>query len=125
MKSEKEKVFVAKIALRELPLDWVHQIQETCVKVVVSPLHCFELVNGTSTICEPHYHFMIFDLPGTVAVSRLLAMLNLWNFDVATSPRAFARHMCHLDNPDLVKYRVEDVLCFNGANYTSLIKEEN
>ena len=38
------------------------------------------------------------------------------------SVRAYARYLCHLDSPDKVCYRTEDVLSLSGADYNTMIQ---
>ena len=41
------------------------------------------------------------------------------------SVRAYARYLCHLDSPDKVCYRTEDVLSLSGADYNTMMADEH
>ena len=39
--------------------------------------------------------------------------------------RAYARYLCHLDNPEKAQYSINDVICCCGADYYSLIQSSS
>lgn len=104
------------------PDDWITKLQEQCVPALISPMHNRD-INADGTPKKEHYHVMImfegvktekqarevFELIGGVGVEPIKCL------------RAYARYLCHLDNPDKAQYDVSDVISCAGADYYSMI----
>lgn len=104
------------------PKDWKVILQEACVPALVSPIHN-EDVNSDGEIKKEHYHVMIlFDGVKTQEqAGEVFSLIGGVGVEPINSVRAYARYLCHLDNPDKVHYRIEDVLSLSGADYNTMI----
>lgn len=104
------------------PKDWETILQEQCVPALISPIHNMD-VNTNGEIKKEHYHVMIlFDGVKTQEQAReVFSVIGGVGVEPVKSVRAYARYLCHLDNPDKVRYRIEDVLALSGADYSAMI----
>ncbi len=104
------------------PADWKRILQEVCVPALVSPIHNQD-VNSDGEIKKEHYHVMIlFDGVKTQEQAQeVFSLIGGVGVESIKSVRAYARYLCHLDNPDKVHYRTDDVLSLSGADYSTLI----
>lgn len=104
------------------PKDWLYQLDEMHIDAFVSPEHNKD-VNPNGEPKKAHWHILInfatlkskdqvkevFDLIGGVGAERV------------SSFRNYARYLCHLDNPDKVKYNEDDVKTFGSLDYMDII----
>lgn len=104
------------------PKNWKMILQEQCVPALVSPIHDMD-VNSDGEIKKEHYHVMIlFDGVKTQEQAReVFSVIGGVGVEPVKSVRAYARYLCHLDNPDKVRYQIEDVLALSGADYSAMI----
>lgn len=51
--------------------------------------------------------------------------INLTFVKPIRSPRGAGRYLTHMDSPDKVRYSDDDVVCFGGADWQSLIESED
>lgn len=104
------------------PADWKMILQEVCVPALVSPVHNQD-VNSDGEIKKEHYHVMIlFDGVKTQEQAQeIFSAIGGVGAEPVKSVRAYARYLCHLDNPDKVRYRTDDVISLSGADYSTLI----
>lgn len=104
------------------PSDWLRILGEECVPCFVSPLHDQDL-NPTGEPKKAHYHVMfMFDGVKTQAqVKEITDKIGGVGLKVLNSARAYARYLCHLDNPDKVEYSKDDVIQFGGLDYHLII----
>lgn len=107
---------------KNTPENWLDLLGEFAVPAFVSPLHDMD-VNPTGEVKKAHYHVMImFEGVKTVDQAKeVFAPIGGVGCEPVQSVRAYARYLCHLDNPDKAKYKPEDVRCFGGADYTTTI----
>ncbi len=104
------------------PENWKKIIGESKVPVLISPLHDKDK-NATGEDKKAHYHIMVmYEGPKTVEqASEFFNSFGGVGCEVVKSARAYARYLCHLDNPDKAQYDIGDVIAFGGADYISLI----
>lgn len=104
------------------PADWKMILQEECVPALVSPIHDKD-VNADGEIKKEHYHVMIlFDGVKTQEQAQeIFSAIGGVGVEPIKSVRSYARYLCHLDNPDKVRYRTDDVVSLSGADYSTLI----
>lgn len=104
------------------PLDWIVKLQEQCVPAFISPLHDRD-VNADFTKKKPHHHVQLC-FTGVKSISQAREVIEIIG-GVGVEPikcaSAYARYLCHLDNPDKAKYAIEDIICCAGADYYSMI----
>lgn len=101
---------------------WKNILAEQCVPCFVSPLHDCD-VNADGEIKKEHYH-ILFVFDGKKSFSQVEEICNLIGsvgLEAVNSTRAYARYLCHLDNPDKHQYLPDDVLQFGGSDYISII----
>lgn len=102
--------------------DWFNILGEQCVPCFVSPLHDCDC-NADGEVKKAHYH-VLFTFDGkksSLQVQEIVDLIGGVGLEAVNSTRAYARYLCHLDNPEKHQYKVEDVVQFGGADYISLI----
>lgn len=104
------------------PSNWQDILTEQFVPAFVSPLHNAD-VNPTGEVKKPHYHVVImFDGVKTLDQAKeIFEKIGGVGCEIVQSIRGYSRYLCHLDNPEKSQYKQEDVRCFCGADYTSVI----
>lgn len=104
------------------PDNWKELLKESKVPIFISPLHDKD-INPTGEPKKPHYHVMaMYDGKKSVEqVSEFFKTFGGVGCEVVSSSRAYARYLCHLDNPEKAQYKTTDVLSVGGANYRVLI----
>lgn len=105
------------------PDNWRELVQETFLEAFISPLHDKDVLpDGTPK--KAHYH-VVLAWPGPTTYSNAKTVIQSFGGviqpKVIGSLRGVCRYLCHLDNPDKAQYKIEDVVCFNGANYVDVI----
>lgn len=102
--------------------DWIIKLKEQCVPALISPLHD-EDVNIDGTQKKEHYHVMIlFDGVKTQEQAKeVFETFGGIGVEPVKSVRAYARYLCHLDNPEKAQYKIKDVITCAGADYHALI----
>ena len=105
------------------PEDWMQIIADIHAPVLVSPLH--QDIKPDGTMKKPHFHvlFMFESVKDYESqVKPLFDSFGGVGREIVNSARGYARYLCHLDDHDnKVKYSVEDVLSFGGADYRAII----
>lgn len=104
------------------PENWMEILGEKCIPVMISPLHDSDL-NPTGEVKKPHYH-VLFNFEGKKSYDQVMEFVSLIagvGLEPVGSTRGYARYLCHLDNPEKAQYRPQDVKCYGGADYMSII----
>lgn len=101
---------------------WIDILGEQCVPCFVSPLHNCDC-NADGELKKEHYHILfVFDgKKSKDQVQEICDLIGSVGLETVNSTRAYARYLCHLDNPEKHQYNVDDVISFGGADYISLI----
>lgn len=105
------------------PPNWITIIADLKVPAFISPLHEYD-VNPDGELKKPHYHIMLM-FEGKKSEEQ-------WNYykslfggigsEIILSKKAYARYLCHLDNPEKHQYSKADVISLCGADYDEVIK---
>lgn len=103
--------------------DFLDILSDLKIPCLVSPLHDKD-INPTKEIKKAHYHIiLLFDSVKTIEQAReVIFTFKGVGCEAVKSLRAYARYLCHLDNPDKAQYSIDDVVSFFGADYLSLIE---
>ena len=114
--------FATVIYPESAPIDWKVRLQEQCVPAFISPLHD-EDINADGTKKKKHYHVIImFDgVKSEKQAKEVFDTIGGVGVEVIKCVRAYARYLCHLDNPDKAQYDIADVISCSGADYYTLI----
>ena len=119
------------------PDNWEELIEESCMDVLVSPLHDKD-TNRNGELLKPHRHVLLL---GSAIMSRATAadIMEAWgvvvqrqspkpgiqdNFKV-TNKVTEARYLCHLDSRTKYQYSPDDVLAFGNIDYNRLIRRKS
>lgn len=104
------------------PENWREIISESKIPVFISPLHDKDL-NATGEPKKPHHHVIsMYESPKTEAQAReFFKSFGGVGCETVKSVRAYARYLCHLDNPEKAQYSIDDVLSYGGADYIHAI----
>ena len=107
------------------PENWKEKVQETLLQAFISPLHDKDIVNnGTGEKKKPHHH-VILQWAGPTTYSNAKKIMAEFGGVIQPkkigSLRGAVRYLCHLDNPEKAPYSQEDVICYNGADYYTVI----
>lgn len=104
------------------PSDWRDVLTDQFVPAFVSPLHDKD-IDPLSQPKKPHYHVVVMydGVKSIDQVQDLFAKIGGVGCEVVQSMRGYARYLCHLDNPEKVRYCQDDVTCYCGADYASVI----
>lgn len=104
------------------PENWQELLGEQCVPAFISPLHDQD-INPTGEPKKPHYHvILMFDSVKTEEQAKeVFTLIGGVGCEPVKSLRAYARYLCHLDNPEKVQYDTSLVRQFGGADYMDLI----
>lgn len=97
-------------------------IDDWHVSCFLSPLHDLDKNNDGSDK-KPHYHLMImFKGPKSPdQVNQLLDQVGGVGLEKIMDTVGMARYLCHLDQPEKVRYNVKDVKEFGGADYLDTV----
>lgn len=100
------------------PKNWQEIISESKIPVFISPLHDKD-VNPNGEPKKPHFHVMVmYEGPKTKEqATEFFKSFGGVGCEVVNSIRGYSRYLLHLDNPEKAQYKLEDVVCFGGADY--------
>ena len=104
------------------PENWKSALQEQCIPAFISPLHDNDL-NTNGELKKGHFHVMLlFDGVKTQEqVQEIFTLIGGVGIEPVNCVRAYARYLCHLDNPEKAQYDIKDVLSYSGADYSTII----
>ena len=122
MEKKRTRNWATVVYTESAPIEWKRILQEQCVPALVSPAHNLD-VNSDGEIKKEHYHVMLlFDGVKTQEQAKeVFSVIGGVGTEPVKSVRAYARYLCHLDSPDKVRYRIEDVISLSGADYSTMI----
>lgn len=121
-KDSRTRNFATVIYPESAPDNWLDILSDHHVPCLVSPYHDSDL-NPDGVVKKPHYHVLLaFEGPKTVQqASDIFTTIGGVGCEIIKSFRAYARYLCHLDNPDKHQYCIDDVLQFGGIDYYDII----
>ncbi len=122
MENKRTRNYATVVYPESAPADWKVLLQEQCVPAIISPIHDRD-INTDGTLKKKHFHVMIlFDGTKTKEqAGEVFSVIGGVGIEPIKCTRAYARYLCHLDNPDKAKYAIEDVISCAGADYYSMI----
>ena len=102
--------------------NWKDILQELKIPALISPIHDKD-INPTNEKKKPHYHILLsFEgKKSTNQVKEIFEKIGGVGCEVVSSMRAYARYLCHLDNPEKAQYNVDNVISLGGLNYRTII----
>ena len=102
--------------------DCIDKLNELHIPCLISPWHDKD-VNPTGELKKAHRHVLInFDSVKTrKQCQELIEKIGGVGCEVVMSNRAYARYLCHLDNPEKHQYDINDVKSIGGIDYIELI----
>lgn len=104
------------------PDEWIMKLQEQCVPALISPLHDKD-INADGTRKKEHHHVIILfeGLKTCEQAKEVFSVISGVGIEPLKCTRAYARYLCHLDNPEKAQYDIEDVISCSGADYMAMI----
>lgn len=107
-----------------LPPNWEDIINQHHISWFCSPLHDADL-NADESEKKPHYH-IIFNFETLKSYEQVIEItkgeLNSTVPQIVKSMRGYIRYFLHLDNPEKTQYKLEDIRCFGGADYSTYLE---
>lgn len=105
------------------PDNWREMLREMLVPGFISPLHDGD-INADGTPKKPHWHVLLTfkGLKSYDQVKEITDSLNAPAPQVCKDIRAYARYLCHLDNPEKAQYPTSDVESMGGADYLDKVR---
>ena len=105
------------------PEDWRVRLRDMLVPGFISPIHNADKKDN-GEVKKAHYHILLTfkGLKSYDQVCEITQSLNATIPQECKDIRAYARYLCHLDNPEKAQYEISDVECLCGADYLEKIK---
>nr|WP_325196964.1 replication protein [uncultured Oscillibacter sp.] len=122
-KDERKRNWVFVVYPDSAPENWREILRGMLVPGFISPLHDKD-VNADGEPKKPHWHVLL-TFKGNKSYEQIKEItdgLNAPAPQVCKDIRAYARYLCHLDNPEKVQYEVQGVECLGGADYLDKVK---
>lgn len=106
------------------PANWQDILRDEHIPAFISPLHDKDLTDS-GDMKKAHYHVMVmFDNVKTQEQAKeIFNEIGGVGCEIVKSPRAMARYLKHLDDPDKAQYS-DDVIALGGADYYAVIGDE-
>lgn len=122
MKTKRTRNYATVVYPESAPENWIMKLQEQCVPALISPLHDKD-INADGTPKKEHYHVMLmFDGVKTERQAKeVFEVIGGVGIEALKCARAYARYLCHLDNPDKAQYEISDVISCAGVDYLTII----
>lgn len=122
MEKKRTRNYATVLYPESAPDDWIIKLQELCVPAFISPVHDKDK-NSDGSLKKAHHHVMIlFEGVKTQAQAKeVFEIIGGVGAEPVKCVRAYARYLCHLDNPDKVQYDIADVISCAGADYVTMI----
>lgn len=120
-KDNRARNFATILYPESMASDAMQQLSDLKIPHLVSPLHDKD-TNPTGEPKKPHFHILLcFEGKKSIEqVSSLLKPIKSVGVEVVSSLRAYARYLCHLDNPEKAQYPIEKVQAY-AIDYLNLI----
>jgi hypothetical protein len=107
------------------PENWQSILREQLIECLVSPLHDKDIL-PTGEHKKPHWHVVIaFKNPSTYekaceVFEAIGAVIPPAKEAKVKDFRQMARYLCHLDQPDKHRYKMQDVISIGSIDYATL-----
>lgn len=105
------------------PKDWRVRLRDMLVPGFISPIHDSDKKEN-GEVKKAHYHILLTfkGLKSYEQVCEITQSLNATIPQECKDIRAYARYLCHLDNPEKAQYEISNVESLCGADYLEKIK---
>lgn len=105
------------------PENWREILNEQLVPGFISPEHKDD-TNPDGEPKKPHWHVLLTfkGLKSYEQVKEITDLLNAPPPQPCKDTRAYARYLCHLDNPEKAQYSPAEVVNLAGSDYLETIK---
>lgn len=100
----------------------IDKINEMHLPCFISPCHDRD-INPTGEHKKAHWHVLInYDSVKTEQQAKDdIKSFGGVGCEIVKSNRAYARYLCHLDNPEKAQYSINDVKVIGGLDYVELV----
>lgn len=123
MAENRKRNWVFVVYPESAPENWREMLREMLVPGFISPLHDSD-ANADGEPKKPHWH-VILTFKGVKTfeqVKEITDKLNAPHPQECKDVRAYARYLCHLDNPEKAQYSPAEVESMGGADYLEKTK---
>ena len=116
------RVWATIIYPESAPNNWKEILQEQLVPSFISPIHDQD-TNTDGEVKKPHHHVMLMyeGLKTREQAKEVFDKIGGVGTEPVKCTRAYARYLCHLDNPEKVQYDTQEVISLAGADYSTMI----
>lgn len=121
-KDQRSKIWACIIYPDSAPDNFMEIIRSLMLEGFLSPLH-EDQPEDEVELRKPHYHFQMY-FPTNKSYDQVKVItdqLHATRPERLNNARAYARYLCHLDQPDKQRYDIADVIEFGGRNYIEVI----
>ena len=102
--------------------DSIKLLSELKIPCIVSPWHDMDInADGEKKKAHKHVMFMFEGKKSKEQILDIVTNIGGVGCEPIQSMRAYARYLCHLDNPEKAQYNINDVVTFGGVDYIELI----
>lgn len=104
------------------PEDWLDKLLEQHVPCFVSPLHDRDF-NANGEVKKPHWHVLMAfkGLKSEEQAQEISDACSGVKVQACKDLRAYARYLCHLDNPEKAPYSPADVVSLGGLDFLEVV----
>ena len=122
MENKRTKTWATIVYSESAPPNWIEILKEQHIPAFVSPKHDKDLTDD-GTLKKEHYHVMLLfeGLKSVEQAKEVFEKIGGVGVELVNCTRAYARYLCHLDNPDKVQYDANEVISIAGADYTEML----
>lgn len=123
MAENRKRNWVFVVYPESAPENWREKLREMLVPGFISPLHDSD-VNPDGSLKKAHWHIILTfkGLKSYEQVKEITDQLNSPIPQACKDVRAYARYLCHLDNPEKAQYSTAQVENMGGADYLEKIR---
>lgn len=121
-RSERTRNWACIVYPDSAPENWLDIVKALHVDCLISPLHGLDF-NANGEPKKPHFHviFIFSSVKSRDQASEIFSSFGGVGCEYVQSIRAYARYLCHLDNPEKAQYKIDDVQCFGVIDYRDII----
>lgn len=120
---DRTRVWAAIVYPESAPENWRQILDDYRIEWAESPLHEFDVNEGTGETKKPHWHIVIsFDGPKSYEqVSDILAPLHCAAPQKCHSLKGAVRYFVHMDNPEKFQYNRSGIVGHGGFDVDSAL----
>lgn len=122
MEKKRTRNYATVVYPESAPINWQGILQEQLVPAFISPIHDKD-INSDGSMKKAHYHVMVLyeGVKTQEQAQEVFSQIGGVGIEPIKCARAYARYLCHLDNPDKAQYSIDDVISLSGADYNTMI----